>query len=229
MFDTIHLITEFISSHPELIILNLSYLLIGIAYLVRDMLWLRLIIMASELMSITYAVNVNNTTIITWNVIFFIINLIQVIIIIRERLSIKLPPHLEKYYNEIFFDMSKRRFLYFWSTGKEVKMPPGSYFCRKGEHQEELVLFLKGAAKVIIDGKVKDNISLGSFIAEISFITGKPASADVVSDTDVEFITWNMEKLHTLKQIDPQLYIIIQTILTRDMTVKFGRADTSKG
>ena len=59
-----------IRNNPDLVILNISYILIAVAYIAREMLWLRSIIIVSELMFIAYALMTRNTSIAVWNTVF---------------------------------------------------------------------------------------------------------------------------------------------------------------
>ena len=69
---------------------------------------------------------------------------------------------------------------------------------KQGEHQKEISMILSG----LVDVK-KDDIQIaalvrGSFIAEMSFLTGKAASADVYANGTVRYISWNQKKLKDL-------------------------------
>ena len=56
-----------------------------------------------------------------------------------------------------------------------------------GDTQADLMLILNGKADVMRDDKKIATLERGQFIAEISYITGQPASADVVSLEDLTY------------------------------------------
>ena len=60
------------------IVLNISYILVTIGLLVRDMLLLRSMITISELLIIGWALTVGNHVIAGWNTVFLVINLFQI-------------------------------------------------------------------------------------------------------------------------------------------------------
>jgi len=203
----------------ESVVLNASYGLIVIALLVRDILWLRSIIIVSELCMISYGLIVGNSMIPLWNSVFLAINSIQVIRLLLERRPIQLPPELLIIYEKVFRIMSKREFLYFWNTGKRFK-EDDNYLCKEGEIQQELMLIISG--EVIIEKLKKEitRLSTGSFVAEMSFLTSEPASADVKSNGCVEYIAWSQEQLKNLNHINPDLLIKIQVIIGKDLSSK---------
>ena len=208
------------------ILLNLGYVLMLIAFVVRDILWLRSILLIGHLSLVVYALLVNNRMVAFWNIIFFFINTIQVVRLIRERRPIELPSGLTDLYEKIFSAMSRREFLFFWNMGS-IKEISENLLIRKGDYLHELSLILSGSVNVVKDGKNIAQLSRGSFIAEMSFVTGESASADIIANGRVQYISWNQEKLRSLKQLNPELLIKIQNILGKDLAVKIKAATTT--
>ena len=64
---------------------------------------------------------------------------------------------------------------------------------------KRLLLVLSGNAEVEVNSKPIASLERGSFIAEISFLTGEPASADVHAKGEVIFISWKSERLKNLQ------------------------------
>jgi nitrogenase subunit NifH len=61
------------------------------------------------------------------------------------------------------------------------------------------------------------------FIAEISYITGKPASADVVLEEDLTYYVWDRSILDKLRKSKPTTMNKLDRILTLDMAGKLTR------
>ena len=62
---------------------------------------------------------------------------------------------------------------------------------KAGDIQKDLMLVVNGTAEVKRDATVIAQLERGQFIAEISYITGKPASADVVLEEDLTYYVWD--------------------------------------
>lgn len=205
--------------------LNIGYGLGIIALVIKDVLWLRAILAISQFSLATTALLMHNHNAAFWNMTFVVINLYHVVRIIRERRPIELPAELNDLYERIFPSMSKKEFFYFWQIGNTCRVID-ELLIREGERQENVSLILSGKVDIIkAHGKIAE-LSRGSFVAEMSFLTGDPASADVRAAGAVELISWPQEKLRGLKQLNSGLYMKIQHILGKDLA---GKVKASSG
>ena len=201
------------------IVLNISYILVTIGLLVRDMLLLRAMITISEMLIIGWALTVGNHVIAGWNAVFLVINLVQIIRLIIERMPVKLPEELEDIYKNVFNELKEREFLYFWNTGKTISVKD-EFLCRENQYQDELMLILDGQVSVRKNGNEIAKLKRGSFVAEMSFMTGEPSSADVVKTENTRCIVWSKEKLKHLEQLNQDLLMKLQVTLGKDLTFK---------
>ena len=207
----------------EQIFPHLGYGLMLLALAVRDILWLRSILVFAQLSLAAYAIMANNMAVAFWNVLFVCINSIQVVRILKERRPVELPADAADLYTEMFSVMSRREFLFFWQRGT-INEVCDTWITREGERQNELSLILSGTVQVVKNGSAIARLSRGSFIAEMSFLTGEPASADVIAQGRVHCISWQQETLRSLEQANPQLLIKIQGVLGRDLVDKIRTA-----
>ena len=82
---------------------------------------------------------------------------------------------------------------------------------------------LNGKADVMRDDKKIATLERGQFIAEISYITGKAASAEVVSPVRLTYYIWNRNNLDKLRKSKPATMGKLDSILTLDMAGKLTR------
>ena len=125
-----------------------------------------------------------------WTSIFIAINIIQIFIIYRDRQELTIPEQIRDLYENIFHTNSSREFLHFWDQG-QLHYSTKEKILSAGDKQADLMLILNGAAHVIRDDERIATLERGQFIAEISYITGKPASADVVSQEELSYYVWD--------------------------------------
>jgi hypothetical protein len=205
------------------IFLNLGYVLFVLAMAVHDILWLRSILTLGEFSLIAYGVATSNMSVVIWNTLFVTINSVQVIRILLERRPIQLPSDLVDLYENLFSVMSTREFFYFWQTGT-VNQAADALVINAGEPQKNISLILSGTINIVKEGTVVSRRSRGDFIGEMSFSTRNPASADVMAEGCVQYISWEQEKLRNLKQLNPQLLIKIQSVLEKNLAHKMSGA-----
>ena len=137
-------------------------------------------------------------------------------------LELAIPEEIQDLYENIFHTKSNRKFLNFWSQGKLYHMEKETLFTT-GDTQADLMLVLNGKADIIRDGKKIATLERGQFIAEISYITGKPASADVVSSEVLTYYVWDRNILDKLRKSKPAIMGKLDSILTMDMAGKLTR------
>ena len=125
-------------------------------------------------------------------------------------------------WENIFHTKTSREFLHFWDQGKFHHVDQKTLI-NKGDNQSDLMLILNGNANVIKEKKNIATLERGQFIAEISYITGQPASADVVSLEDLTYYVWDRKTLAKLRKSKPNMMNKLDRILTLDMAGKLTR------
>ncbi len=205
-------------------LINSGYFLMLLGLLARDILWLRIILVIAQSILGIYAYRIGNMPMSFWNFVFVGINVIRIVGLLSERRPVRLPRDQELIYQQLFLSMTRREFLYLWEMG-EHRAYDGHQLIHHGERQENLVLLLDGEVVVRKDGVNLARLGRGKFVAEMSFVTGDPASADVIADGAVRCRTWPQEKIQSLEQLNPVLLIKLQKILARDLTGKIRAAN----
>jgi hypothetical protein len=203
----------------DAVLLNLGYGLSLLALTAQDVLWLRAVLLPSQISFLAWGGATGIQSTVLWNVVFIAINLFHIVKILRERRPVTLPPELSDIYESSFTGMKPREFWLFWETGhnKSVTDTP---LVRQDERPDELMYLVSGKAEVVQDGTPIATLEPGQFAAEMSFLSGKPASADVIARGEVELKLWNQRKLSSLDTVNPQLSLKLQRILSRDVTTK---------
>jgi len=204
-------------------LINAGYFLMFTALLVRDILWLRSILIAAQTSLFSYGMAISNYAVAFWNGLFVLINIIQVARLVRERRPIDLPTDLIDIYEKVFSSMRRREFLYWWHTGT-IHQVENEIIIYKGEYQKEVSMIISGTVTVTKNERIIAELSRGSFIAEMSFLTAEPASADVKANGLVKYMSWDQEKLRSLRQINSELFIKIQNVIGKDLTKKINPA-----
>ena len=173
----------------SIIILNIGYALTFIVLAIREVLWLRTTLTAAQISLFTYHYFfIDNLYAAFWTAIFIIVNTYNIIKIFLERRPKMIPEEIRDLYDGIFESLTSSEFLYFWNMGT-IKSVNSEYLIKSGEHQKNLLLVLSGSADVEVNGKAIANLTRGTFIAEISFLSGEPASADVNANEELFFVS----------------------------------------
>jgi hypothetical protein len=206
------------------LLLNIAYLLTFVAFLVRDIFWLRILLVSSQLSFIAYALLAGNISMTAWNIGFVMVNFVQVVRLLRMKRPISLPPPLEEIYSRSFSRLTMREFLYFWQTGRKMESVDG-HIVRSGSREGALYLITEGTVSILRDGEEVVRIGRGDFIAESSdIIGGIPARIGARAVGAVRCIAWDKDTLESLQKVAPKIVIKVQKIVGRYMTDKLRAA-----
>lgn len=202
---------------------HLANFLYALAYVVKDVLWLRLITIGGASASIVFNYFAPDKPLwvpIGWCVGFIIINTVHSAILIQERRGIKFTEDERDLYNEVFAELSPLAFIRILKAGEWWEYKKGDVLLRAGEHVDDLMLLYSGSALIKREDKGDLIIQEGAFIGEMAFTTGEPASATVVAATEMRVYRWDMDLLAKLFKKDPGLRSNFQSAINMDLAKK---------
>jgi hypothetical protein len=203
-------------------LVHIGYALMLCALTARDILWLRGTLVLAQGVLAVYASMLGVRSIAAWNLVFVVINTIWVLKILRERRAVTLPDDLRVLHGRHFFALDPAEFLRWWRQGRRETIHDGQ-LTTQGAFPEALYFVLAGTARVSRDGVHVTDLPAGHFIGEMSLITGRPATADVVAIGEVAVMRWPAGELRALQAREPALWTRIQSAIGQDLVVKIGR------
>ena len=130
----------------NLILLNLGYFLVFLALSIREIFWLRITLTVAQSTLFTYSMLNLNYNIAGWHAVFVLVNVIQIIIIYRERQKLGIPEEIQDLHEKIFHTKSHREILHFWDQGKICQIEKETLIT-SGDTQTDLMLILTGKAR----------------------------------------------------------------------------------
>ena len=204
----------------EFLLINLGYGIVFLALAIKEVLWLRVTLsIAQGIIMYNNVVIAENYITAGWNLVFVIVNMVQIIIIYHDRKPRFIPEEYLDIYNGVFTSLTSKEFLYLLKMGDVIKTDKKNIISA-GEYQTDLLFMLNGQCTVIKDKNQIATIRRGQFIGELSFITSQPASATVRADGKISYLSWNQEQMKTIKHTNPSFYSKFHHALTRDIANK---------
>ncbi len=208
----------------NVLLVNGGYTLMLCALVARDILWLRGTLVVAQGVLALYAWRIGVSSIAFWNVVFVLINSAWVAKILQERRAVTLPQELRLLHERHFFALSPPEFLRWWRQGRRETLRDAR-MTTQGVFPAALYFMLSGTARVVRDGRAVTHLPAGHFIGEMSLITGRPATADVHAEGDVEVMCWPADELRVLRTRDAALWTRIQSAIGQDLVVKISREE----
>lgn len=204
---------------------HVGYVLSLCAFLARDVLIIRSLMICAQINVAFYAFRVvHNRTIGIWNLVFLTINIIYVVRILRERRAVQLPADLKPLYERHFAAMTPPEFLRFWKIGNREVLRDAR-LATAGTNPEYLFFLLRGTVQVSRDHADVTELSAGYFVAEMSLLTGHPANADADAVGEVEVMRWPTAELRELRARNPVMWTKIQSAIGFDLVEKIRRSE----
>lgn len=201
---------------------HLSYLLLAISYWLTRMFWLRVIAVAGIALEIAYfALSGGDLrTGIAWNLIFILINLYQLYWLVRERLRARLPEAHAGVLRAAMKGLDDADIARLLGAGEVSSLQAGSVLATENEDLDRLFFICDGRVNVAIGGHLAGTMGSGSFVGEVAFMTGKPATATVTAEGPVKALIFNRARLTEFLRREEQLAGTLHRLLGRDLADK---------
>ena len=204
----------------DFLLINIGYGIVFLALAIKEVLWLRITLsVAQSIILYNNLFIAENYITASWNSVFVLVNIIQVIIIYNDRKPRFIPEEYLDLYDGVFKNFSSKEFLYLLNMGDVIGIKDEKLIS-SGNKQDDLLLLLNGTCSVNRDGENIANLCRGQFIGELSFITSQPASADVLAEGAVKYLAWNQSQVRTIKNTNPAFYSKFHHALTEDIAKK---------
>lgn len=202
---------------------HLASILTMMAYLLRDILWLRLLTILSCFAGIAFNYLVPATplyTIIYWNLVFAVINIVQIGILIRERTGIHFTEEEKELHETLFQNFAPFEFMKLMRVGKWFDASQGETLAVEKQPLPTVMLIYNGLVGVEIGGREVAKLKDGNFIGELSFFTGGEATATVRTLEPTRYISWPKTAIAQLFQRNPTMRFAMQAMLSTDLSKK---------
>lgn len=207
---------------------NVLYLL---SYMVRDILWLRMLSVLAGLCLMPYYCHCGNEPLwapISWNALFAAVNVFQIILLVGERWPRSLTTQQRQIHETIFPELSPGEFVRLMKMGTQREVPAGTRLVEQGSVVDDMMVLVAGSLEVRSGDRLIARSRPGQFVGEMSFITGETASADVVASEPATVIRCPQASLRHLLEARPSLDLKIRAALGRDVVAKL-REHGSRG
>src|SRR5439155_3696640 len=149
---------------------HLASILTMAAYLLKDILWLRALTILSCFAGIAFNYFAPATplwTIIYWNVLFAIINVVQVAIIIKQRSGVRFTEEEKELHDTLFKNFAPFEFMKLMRVGKWLEAKQGQILATEKKPLDSVMLIYNGMVGVETDGKEVAKLKDGNFIGEV--------------------------------------------------------------
>ena len=199
-------------------IANISYALMLASYIMRDILWLRVLTVVSFCFEIPYFYFRPDPLWdgIAWDVAFIAINVYWIGRLVYDRRPVHFTADQKRLWETALHRLHPRHARALFKIGKVKSVAPNETISTQGETLHDVALISEGKVELRIENKRIEELGPGNFIGTASFLERKlefPSFATVVAAEPTLMITWNKRELRKLADRDHDLRMAIQATM----------------
>ncbi|HVO02774.1 MAG TPA: cyclic nucleotide-binding domain-containing protein [Candidatus Cybelea sp.] len=208
---------------PHDLIGNASYVILAASYLVTNITWLRLLAIVALTTEAVYFYLVGDRQLwvgILWAGIFNLINIVQLIILTRARMKVRMSEEEKTLHASIFGRLEKVDFSRILAVGRFEQYPDGTTLTGQDRPVESVHLLLSGRAHVIVDEQIIACLSAGDFVGEMAYIGRCTASATVITEGGCRSFRVGVEQLRALARKHEKIEAVMNARFSIDLARK---------
>ena len=200
---------------------HLAFGLIAFSYLVKDIMYLRILSIVASLFGMFFNYTVPAEPLwlpIGWNAIFVMVNIYHISVLLYEKRPVQMDDKNTELYNTLFKDWTPVEYLKISKAACWRSYETGDVLIRQQHLVPDLILIYNGTIDVEVDGNKVAELRDGQFVGEMSFLTEKSATATCVVKHPTECLVWKQQEFKDLLKRNPSLYFTIQSLLSAQVS-----------
>tara|TARA_B100000575_G_C23135016_1_gene659167 strand:+ start:395 stop:1051 length:657 start_codon:yes stop_codon:yes gene_type:complete len=200
---------------------HLAFGLIAFSYLVKDIMYLRILSIVASLFGMFFNYTVPAEPLwlpIGWNAIFVMVNIYHISVLLYEKRPVQMDDKNTELYNTLFKDLTPVEYLKISKAACWKTYESGDVLIRQLHLVPDLILIYNGTVEVEVDGNKVAELRDGQFVGEMSFLTEKSATATCIVKHPTECLVWKQQEFKDLLKRNPSLYFTIQSLLSAQVS-----------
>jgi hypothetical protein len=205
---------------------HFTYLLLIISMLMRRMVALRLLAVASGLAKIVYrAVFVLDPVSVLWETIFVLVNVGQLLIIWYYENHHRFSEEKDHFARNMPGDVDRSALKRLLDLASLERFAPDERLTHEGDKVDKLIYIADGIVKIEHMDRLVAICGPGDYVGELSFLSGNPASASSIVVKPVRALIFDQATLNAAIKSDAQLRRTLESALNRNLAGKLVRSN----
>jgi hypothetical protein len=205
----------------------ISYGMLAISYVMRDIKWLRIITMFACTLDLVIYYQIRPSqpmwVQLFFTLVFLAINAYQLQVIWRDARRISFSGDEGYLYKNVFQNLTPGEFKRILKYAKFEDLPQGKHLMRKDEYVDHICVLCRGELAIHLSGNLLNRIEVGSFVGEMGYLTQRPASVNVIATTASRVLRVDRKNLEELELKHPDVHAKLIWIMGRDIADKLRK------
>lgn len=212
------------------LLIYLAFALLAASYLMTSMFWLRALAVAGLVAAMAqfYLSGDDSANTFGWYALLILVNVAQLAWLIRERLSLRLSAKDAPLLREALPNLNDIEIAKLLRAADWQNFAPGDVLTRQDVPVDALYFLCTGRANVEVNRSLVTYLERGSFVGEIAYLTGNPATATVTIEEPSRVLKFSKMRMAKVVAADEHINSIIYQLLGRDLAMKMRRSNTRR-
>jgi hypothetical protein len=171
-----------------------------VSYMLTSMLWLRVLAIVAAVSTFPYFYFQAEPlwSALFWQASFLTVNLVNLLILLYSMRRANFDEEEELARRLKFSDLRPHELRPIFKCANRLSLADGQLLLREGQENSTLFLILAGQVHIRTHDTEVAVLGQGSFVGELSFVSGESVSADVLAGGEARLMAWDRDALQPL-------------------------------
>ena len=213
---------------PANLVGHIAYVFLIGSMMMRSMHWLRLFAIAAGLISAIYYYTLTDFVSMFWESLFSLVNIIQLSLLAIENRRGKFSEEEQLFFESVLRNVERAHARALIKAGNWFDVKVGETLVIQGTWPKRLKFIVSGHAQISVDGNEIAFVGPGDFLGEMSYLTGKAATATATAITPVRFLSFERSKLESELDKHADLRHALEAGFNRNLVEKLVKSNSEK-
>ncbi len=183
---------------------------------------LRMLLISGSISFVAYGFVVGLWSMVVWNSVIGGINCYRLARMMLASRAISLTSEEREIRDDYFPGTTDFDFNALWGMSRVV-VHDSTTVIEAGTRPDTVSMVVEGSLEIRRAGAIEREIGRGALVGEMSYVSGDPASVDVVAVGPVMVREWDQRHLRALEQTQPAASKALDQLISRDLAAKARR------
>lgn len=214
---------------PSNAVYNLTYLLLLLSVMMRNISWLRILAIGSGLAKIGFQLATNTNAMESfWESILVLVNVMQLVIIWWDNRKRSWTTAQKEFLSNFDPPLPHSAAATLLRSGFWHEAPAGVKIIEEAQPVSALLYVSSGEVNIEVGGSTVGQCSTGDFLGEMTWQSGKPATATAITAGPVLYLRFGRDSLERAMNQRPVLQYALQTSFNKNLIDKIVRSNENR-
>ncbi|MEO0326997.1 MAG: cyclic nucleotide-binding domain-containing protein [Pseudomonadota bacterium] len=218
--------TEF--SRPEYLVGHFAYVLLIASMMMRSMNWLRFFAIMAGSISAVFYWRIGDPVSFFWESLFTLVNLVQLAILQIENRRGRFSEEEALFIKTCLPDVERAHARRLMKYGAWIEVQDEVTLITEDTCPSHLKFIVDGAASIVRDNREIGMVGPGDFLGEMSYLTGKKATASVITRKSTRYLSFERKQLKEHLGKNVEVRHALEASFNRNLVEKLSKTNSNK-